>query len=78
MKKYFLLAVVGLLLLTGCGKNQVVCTISAEQDGMKMTESIIGELDGDNKVTKVSMEYEYNDAVTYECEWSEERPQHEY
>ncbi len=25
-----------------------------------------------------SDEYEYNDAVTYECEWSEERPQHEY
>jgi len=64
MKKYFLLAVVGLLLLTGCGKNQVVCTISAEENGMKVTESIIGELDGDNKVTKVSMEYEYDDAET--------------
>ena len=66
MKKYFLIAVVGLLLLTGCGKNQVVCSMSLEEGGISMKNSIIGELDSANKITKVSAEYEFNDATTAE------------
>ena len=64
MKKYFLIAVVGLLLLTGCGKKQVVCTGTTEENGMKLTESVIAELDSSDKVTKVSMEAELPDADT--------------
>ena len=65
MKKYFLFAVVALLLLTGCGKKQVVCSATEEEGGVKVTESIIGELDSSDKITKVSMEMEYPDTDSY-------------
>ena len=63
MKKYFLIAGVALLLLTGCGKKQVVCTMTQEESGQKMTANIIGTLDADDKVTKVSYEMEFSDAT---------------
>ena len=64
MKKYFLFAIVALLLLTGCGKKQVVCSATEEEGGVKVTESIIGDLDSSDKITKVSMEMEYPDTDT--------------
>ena len=63
MKKYFLIAGVALLLLTGCGKKQVVCTMTEEEGGQKATASIIGELDSSDKITKVSYEMEFSDAT---------------
>ena len=65
MKKYFLIAVVGLLLLTGCGKNQVVCSADLSESGVSMKISLVGDLDGD-KITKVSYEYEFKDSATAE------------
>ena len=64
MKKYFLFAVVSLLLLTGCGKKQVVCSAKVEEAGVSMNVSLIGELDSADKITKVSYEYEFSDATT--------------
>ena len=67
MKKYFLIAVVGILLLTGCGKsNQVTCTTSMEQGGISMKVSVIADLDGSEKVTKVAYEYDFGDAKSAE------------
>ena len=64
MKKYFLIAVVALLLLTGCGKKQVVCSADMEESGVSMKVSLIGELDSADKITKVSYEYEFSDSTT--------------
>lgn len=64
MKKYFLFAIVALLLLTGCGKKQVVCSAKLEEAGVSMNVSLIGELDASDKITKVSYEYEFSDSTT--------------
>ena len=67
MKKYFLIAVVGILLLTGCGKsNQVTCTTSMEEGGLKMQVSVIADLDDSGKVAKVAYEYDFGDSKTAE------------
>lgn len=67
MKKYFLIAVVALVLLVGCGnKNQVTCTASMSEGGISMKVSVIADLDSDNKVTKVAYEYDFGDSKTAE------------
>lgn len=67
MKKYFLIAVVGILLLTGCGKSkQVTCTTSMKEGGISMQVSIIADLDDSEKVTKVAAEYDFGDSKTAE------------
>jgi len=66
MKKYFLIAVVGVLLLTGCGKsNQVVCSASLEEGGLSMKVALVGTLEND-KISKVAYEYEFKDSATAE------------
>ena len=66
MKKYFLIAVVSILLLTGCGKNsQVVCSAELEEGGLYMKVSLVGTLEKD-KISKVAYEYEFKDSSTVE------------
>lgn len=65
MKKYLLVGVVGLLLLTGCGgkKADIVCTASLDQAGIKMDGTYYGYLT-DGKVSKVEMEIKFEDEAT--------------
>lgn len=57
MKKYALLVLTCLLVLTGCGKkgNEVVCTGKVSDDSMEYTMKLIAEFEKD-KVSKVKAE----------------------
>ena len=58
MKKYLLVVVCALLLVvvTGCGnKNQIVCSQEMTESGLTMKGEIIASLDGDNKVSDLSL-----------------------
>ena len=51
MKKYLLLLVVGLLLVTGCGNgNEVVCTIKKTENGVTTSAELIAKLEEDKVV----------------------------
>ena len=65
MKKYLLIGVVGLLLLTGCGgkKADITCTASLDQAGIKMDGTYYAYLT-DGKVSKVEMEIKFEDEAT--------------
>ena len=63
MKKYALLVLCAVLLfgLTGCGssKKQVSCSQKVDEDGVNMTVRMIADLDKDDKITGLSVEYEF-------------------
>lgn len=66
MKKVFfsLTAVLGVLLLTGCGSsNKVTCSAEVEESGKTYKGEIVAKLDGDNKVkdASITMEFETED-----------------
>ena len=42
-------------------KNQVVCTATGEENGIKMTAEVIGEFDNDNKLTDAKVSYDLSD-----------------
>jgi hypothetical protein len=79
MKKYLLIVLCALVLVTvtGCGsskkeengnggtsKNQVVCTASQEENGIKMTAEIVAEFDSADKLTDAVVSYDLNDEDT--------------
>ncbi len=68
MKKIFTLFVCALVLVlvTGCGKNQVVCTATMEEAGQSMKAEVVAEFDGDDKVKSIEMSYELSDEKTAE------------
>jgi hypothetical protein len=73
MKKYLLVVLCAAFLfaVTGCGgKKQVVCTKTEEEDGQKITMQVSADLDKSDKITDVSITYDFGDkemASTY-CE----------
>ena len=68
MKKYFLFIFCTFLLfvVTGCGKNQITCTGTAEEEGVKLDAKVVGTFDKNNKLTDAVVEYELNDEKTAE------------
>ena len=57
MKKYFLFVFCALLLfvVTGCGKNQLVCTGSMEEGGQKVEAEVIAEFDDNDKLVDATI-----------------------
>lgn len=70
MKKLFTFALLGLsmVMLTGCGKNQITCTGSEEQDGQKI-ELKVTATPKDGKVTEAeaTMTFENEDTAKQMC-----------
>ena len=63
MKKC-LLAVICVLVLfvtTGCGKNQVKCTASSTENGVKMDAEVVATFDSNDKLTDAVITYDLND-----------------
>lgn len=70
MKKLLSVVLLALLLVvvTGCGKNQVKCTASTSEGGVNVTAEVIADLDKDDKVTSATIVYDFGDkdtATTY-------------
>ena len=63
MKKYLFLIPVLLLVLTGCGKKQVVCTAKVDEGGQKFEGKIVGTLK-DDKIDSVSVSMKFDDEET--------------
>ncbi len=65
MKKYFLIAGVALLLLTGCGgkKADITCTGEMDEGGVKAKATYYAYLT-DNKVSRVDVEMTMEDDTT--------------
>lgn len=66
MKKVLAVGVCALLLvvLTGCGKNKVTCTGSSSEGGINIEAKVVAELDKDNKVSDVTVEYDLGSKET--------------
>jgi hypothetical protein len=66
VKKYFLVVFCALLMftLTGCGKNQVKCTGSYSEEGMKISAEMIADLDANDKVTDATAIFDLGDSNT--------------
>ncbi len=67
MKKYFLVVLCALLLfvVTGCGsKNELRCTQSMNESGIKMDGEIIAEFDKDDKLVDATVVYDLGDKDT--------------
>lgn len=63
MKKYLLVFLCALtLVVTGCGKNQVTCTATLEESGVKMDAKVVADFDKDSKLSDATFEYEFNDS----------------
>ena len=63
MKKYLFLIPVLLLVLTGCGKKQVVCSAKVDEGGQKYEAKITGTLK-DDKIDSVSVSMKFDDEET--------------
>lgn len=64
MKKVAILFVVGLFLVSGCGKkNQVTCTATQEENGQKYTMTITADMK-DDKVSSVSAKMAFDSEDT--------------
>ncbi|MBP5683754.1 MAG: hypothetical protein J6X02_00680 [Bacilli bacterium] len=64
MKKYLLAGIIGLLLLTGCGKKaDIVCTTSMDYSGITMDRTYYGYLT-DGKISKFESEVIVSDEGT--------------
>lgn len=67
MKKILLVSVCALflLVLTGCGssKNQVTCTGSSEENGIKMTAELVADFDKNDKLSGATVVYDLNDST---------------
>ena len=67
MKKYFLIVVCALLLfvVTGCGnKNQLKCTGSMEDSGMKIEAEVVADFDENDKLTDATIVYDLGSSET--------------
>ncbi len=67
MKKYFLVVVCALLLfvVTGCGnKNQLKCTGSMEDSGLKINAEVVADFDENDKLTDATIVYDLGDSDT--------------
>ena len=71
MKKYFKLIMLALIVfvLAGCGKkNQLTCTATAEESGVKITGEVVADFDAADKLTDAVITYIIDDddmATTY-------------
>ena len=63
MKKALLILPVMLLLVTGCGKKEVVCTGTVEEDGQKYEMKFIGTLK-DDKIDSAKAIMTFSDETT--------------
>ena len=64
MKKFAILFVVGLFLVSGCGKkNQVTCTAAQEEEGQKYTMTLTADIK-DDKVSGVSAKMDFDNEDT--------------
>lgn len=62
MKKYLLFLICALLLVvTGCGKKQLVCSRTGTVEGKTMSFDIVVDLDGNDKATNASLIIDYGD-----------------
>lgn len=66
-KTIVVLCLMALLLVTsGCGKNQIVCSKTVTEDGQKMSVDVTLDLDNDEKVTNASLTYDFGDKESAE------------
>ena len=62
MKKYFLVFLCAVLVLTGCGKkNEVTCSKTVTEDGQTITMSVVAHLDDNQKITTADLVYDFAD-----------------
>ena len=60
MKKLMLLLGSCLLLMTGCGKKELICTGTVDEEGIKVNMEVTAKLDSD-KVSEVSAVMSFDD-----------------
>ena len=60
MKKYlFITLMVILFMTTGCVKNQIVCSGTSEEEGIKLTGTVTADLDSNDRVSDAVIVYEF-------------------
>ena len=53
-----------LLLITGCGKNQVVCTANVTENGVAMAAKIVADFDENDKLSDATITYDLGNTET--------------